>query len=314
VRPRRLVLACGGIENARLLLLPGGRHPRGIGNDHVGRCFMEHPRAVFGRVVLQPGAALTHLRARPLRRGRMQLGLALSPAAQARHGLLNHHLTLEPEVSGYTAQAYESTVDMLKVLMRRGHIGRRTDFSSLGRGRVEGLIYQLSPKEILPQWAFVLHDRLRRLRPPPKGAQRFAVVTFCEQPPDPQSRVTLSERRDALGLPRACVDWRIGADVHRSLLDLHETLGAVLRERGLGRLEPGDPDRLAYTDASHHMGTTRMSADARHGVVDPECRVHGLRNLWIAGSSVFPSAGHANPTLTIVALALRLASRLAAGG
>jgi choline dehydrogenase-like flavoprotein len=313
VRARHVVLAAGGIENARLLLLPGEQHPDGIGNahGHVGRCFMEHPRAVFGRALLEHGA-LSHLCARPLAKGRMQLGLALSAAEQARRGLLNHYLTLEPEVSGYTAEAYASTVDILKVLMRRGHVGRRTDFSSFGRGRVEGFVYQLSPKEILPQWAFVLHDRLRRLLPQPRGPRRFAVVTFCEQPPEPSSRVTLGARRDALGLPQASVDWRIPAEVDRSLHALHGTLGAVLAERGLGRLEPGEPDRLAYSDASHHMGTTRMSAAPTDGVVDPDCRVHGVENLWIAGSSVFPSAGHANPTLTIVALALRLAERLAA--
>ena len=93
------------------------------------------------------------------------------------------------------------------------------------------------------------------------------------------------------------------------MLGLQALLGRMLEQQGLGRLEPGS-GVPHYTDASHHMGTTRMSASPRTGVVDRDCRVHGVRNLYVAGSAVFPSAGHANPTLTIAALALRLADYL----
>ena len=86
---------------------------------------------------------------------------------------------------------------------------------------------------------------------------------------------------------------------------LHDLLDSHLRRNGLGRLDHSSAPfgELKYTDASHHLGTTRMSADPRDGVVDEHCRVHGVANLFIAGSGVFPTAGHANPTLTIVALA-----------
>ena len=90
---------------------------------------------------------------------------------------------------------------------------------------------------------------------------------------------------------------------------MQELVGREIERAGLGRLEPGT-GQPAFTDASHHMGTTRMSVSPRDGVVDTDCRVHGTRNLYLASSSVFPSAGHANPTLTIVALALRLADTL----
>jgi choline dehydrogenase-like flavoprotein len=307
VKARRYVLAAGGMENARLLLLSDG-----LGNDRdqVGRCFMEHPRAVFGRVVLNAGATLPLLRGWPLRDGKVQLGMALSPEVQRRERLLNHYCTLESEVSKYTATTYETAVDVGKVLLRRGHAGSRLDFKGLGKSHVEGFIYQLSPKELLPHWAFRLAMLAKARLRPPKGPQRFVVVTFCEQPPEPGSRVYLGKERDALGLPRLVVDWQIGAEVRHSLFRLHQEVGHVLERRGLGRFEHGDPDALQFTDASHHMGTTRMSTDPQHGVVDPEGRVHGIANLWLAGSSLFPSAGHANPTLTIVALALRLAERL----
>ena len=112
-----------------------------------------------------------------------------------------------------------------------------------------------------------------------------------------------------LGLNRLVLDWRIPESVHRSLHRLQELLGRALGRHGVGTLEPGIGEPR-YTDASHHMGTTRMAESPRTGVVDRNCRVFGVRNLYIAGSAVFPSAGHANPTLTIVALTLRLADHL----
>jgi choline dehydrogenase-like flavoprotein len=119
----------------------------------------------------------------------------------------------------------------------------------------------------------------------------------------------LSTERDRLNLNKLVLDWRIPDAVTKSVLRLEELLHGRLNASGVGQLERGQ-GAPRFTDASHHMGTTRMGASARTGVVDGDCRVHGVGNLFIAGSSVFPSAGHANPTLTIVALALRLADRL----
>lgn len=307
VRAGRYVLAAGGMENARLLLLSEGL---GQGRLHIGRCFMDHPRTVFGRAVLNPGSRLPLLRGWPLRHGKVQLGMALTPERQRREGVLNHYCTLESEVSGYAAQQYQASVEVAKVLLRKGHAGSRFDLKSIGKGRIDDLIYQLSPKEIMPHWAFRLATLAKARLRPPQGPQRFVLVTFCEQPPDPESRCTLGAERDALGLPRLAVDWRIGDDVRSSVLRLHELLGRHLEEKGLGRVEPGDPAQMRFTDASHHMGTTRMSETPAGGVVDADGRMHGVDNLWLAGSSIFPTAGHANPTLTIVALTLRLAERL----
>ncbi|MDX1541923.1 MAG: GMC family oxidoreductase, partial [Geminicoccaceae bacterium] len=143
------------------------------------------------------------------------------------------------------------------------------------------------------------------------------LLTISEQAPDPASRVTLGEERDALGMPRIRLDWRLGELDRRSL----EVAGRLLAEEfgrsGIGRVrlpewleEDGWPEDLEA--GWHHMGTTRMSDDPRSGVVDRDGRVHGLANLYVAGSSVFPTGGFANPTLTIVALALRLAEHLRA--
>jgi choline dehydrogenase-like flavoprotein len=308
LRARRFVLACGGVENARLLLLSN------LGNeqDLVGRYFMDHPRSVFGRVRLAPGARLPLLRGRPVADGKLQLGIGVPPAIRRAEGLLNHYATLESEFSGYAAAGYQSLVKTAKVVLRKGYAGSRWEVGRSRLSDIQGMIYLLTPKELMPHPVYRLYWAARSaLHPRPDGRARV-VVYFCEQPPDRESRVTLGEARDALGQPRAVLRWRLGPEVTRSVLALQDRLAATLRASGIGELEPGAGEPR-YTDASHHMGTTRMSRDPRTGVVDPACRVHALANLYLAGSSVFPTAGHANPTPTIIALALRLADHLRRG-
>ena len=134
--------------------------------------------------------------------------------------------------------------------------------------------------------------------------------------PNPASRVYLGSERDALGLRRIVVDWRL---TDLDLVGMRRGLaivGEAFTRTGLGRLEISEalreatPATLACTEAWHHIGTTRMSDDPRAGVVDRDCRVHGTANLYVAGSSVFPTTGIVNPTFTIVALAIRLADHL----
>ena len=125
VRARVFVLAAGGLENARLLLVSRDRHACGLGNrfDLVGRYFMDHPRAVFGKVRLRPGTRVPLIAGLPTRRGQVQLGIGPSEAVQRRERLLNHYVTLEPEYSSYTRDAYQTSVEVMKVLLRRGHAG-----------------------------------------------------------------------------------------------------------------------------------------------------------------------------------------------
>jgi choline dehydrogenase-like flavoprotein len=143
----------------------------------------------------------------------------------------------------------------------------------------------------------------------------LAVRVTCESTPDPESRVTLGDRRDRFGMPRVRVDWRLHGEDRRGIDRLLGAMRHALVAQGVGRLVEGhEIDTQGWpvstTGGKHHMGTTRMDENPRRGVVDPDCRVHGVENLFIAGSSVFPTAGYANPTLTIVALALRLADHL----
>jgi choline dehydrogenase-like flavoprotein len=146
---------------------------------------------------------------------------------------------------------------------------------------------------------------------------------LCEQEPNLASRVTLVRKKDPLGMPRIELDWRLTRDDRTSMLRTLRVVGQQIGQRGVGRLQvdidgfvdvdPSTTTKLDYpvNTGSHHLGTARMSTTPQQGVVDPDCKVHSVANLYVAGSAVFPTSGANTPTLTIVALALRLGAHLA---
>jgi len=311
VTARLFVLATGGLENARLLLLSNRAQPAGLGNanDVVGRYFMDHPwLADLGYVAFNDtGRDLRLYLDQTEARGTTIFG-ALAPAVP------------EPGIGGF------------RVLLRpsRRIIEGVTALKSIG-GDIAGLRW---PRQFWSKLgsAFTDYDAVvdstyktifgtrkgpfgapEKLDAPIVGAHLDVNV---EQMPNRDSRVTLSRTRDALGQNRIMLDWRLGLAEKRTMRRAAELVGLEMGRLGVGRLRAnnlGDTDSWpADLQASrHHMGTTRMSDSPRTGVVDAQCRVHGVANLYIAGSSVFPGAGFANPTLTIVALALRLGDELA---
>ena len=309
VNAKRFVLACGGLENARLLLVSRQQQAHGIGNDFdaVGRYFMDHPRAIFGRLRLFEPARLYSLLGLPLADGKFQLGIALSEAAQRREQVLHSYISLEPQLSEMAKQQYQSSVHLAKIVLRKGYAGSRFRLFNSGLAEVQDLIYLLTPREIMPHALYRFCVNLKRKIQASSGPQELSIINYCEQVPDVNSRVFLSEKRDRLNMNSLVLDWKMGTQETESLIRLHELLNQHLVKSGIGEIEHtrADMATLPFTDASHHMGTTRMSEDPRTGVVDPNCKLHRVENLFMAGSSVFPTVGHANPTLTIVALSLR---------
>jgi choline dehydrogenase-like flavoprotein len=293
VRARRFVLAAGAIENARLLLLSRAVRPEGLGNRHgwVGRCFMEHPRDYALRLVprrpdLYDRAVFYD--AHPARTAVIMGRLALREERLRSERLLNASATLlpiapRPSWLGATLAAVGDPLRLWR--MARPRRERRRDYPRGGAG------WSLEP------------DKARSF-------VGFRLLVNLEQAPHPDNRVVLARQCDALGLPRAEVHWRWRDADQRNLERVRAILVRELEAAGLGRVEVaagGAPDPNAH----HHAGTTRMHQDPRAGVVDERGRVHDLENLYVAGSSVYPTAGFANPTLTVVALALRLADHLA---
>ncbi|WP_412033912.1 FAD-dependent oxidoreductase [Mesorhizobium sp. B263B2A] len=315
IQARSFVLACGGIENARLLLVSNRQMPNGIGNQHdlVGRYFMEHPRVKWGSLqVGHPDTALAlHVPSIVARRPYLSeqehcgvsgaFGLALRPEIRESERLLGSRTWIKPgpcanDLGGSEALHY------LAFWLRKGRLHR--DLIKSGR-------------TILRHPAASVASAIERLGHSRGRVRHFHFDTILEQEPDPESRVTLDTRLDEFNLPRVKLEWRVGPLVRRTLERVQTIITDEMRLLGhrsdvqLSAHEtPTCGDDIPYRWVRHHMGTTRMSADPRTGVVDATCQVHGLGNLFVAGSSVFPTGGNDMPTLTIVALAIKLGRHL----
>jgi choline dehydrogenase-like flavoprotein len=166
-----------------------------------------------------------------------------------------------------------------------------------------------------PAWRRRIGGSIRRMhrRTSSGRVTTHRVLLDLEQAPHLENRVFLSDRRDSLGQPRAALHWRWRAEDERNRVKIRGIFARELERAGAGRLEPGEDIPLDPV-IHHHAGTTRMHPDPGEGVVDGSLRVHRIENLFVAGSSVFPTAGVANPTLTVVALSLRLADHLSGSG
>ena len=295
-----VVLCAGAIENARLLLISDRVEPAGLGNAHdlVGRYLADHPRGEVGRFHPRDHAAVQRLFANHLLRVRgrtatLTVGVALSPSLQRDEELLNGALW----VSGGLAD--DDGIIAALDLLRGREVGRNArhvvaGLGSIIRGLTSLLVERRSP--------------VRRLR-------KLTLQAIVEQEPDRESRVTLSTTRDALGVPIPRIHWRIGEREAATVRRMATVFVAELAR--LGHPQPEldamilDPELPFFLpDVAHPSGTTRMARDPEHGVVDTDCAVHGMTGLYLAGSSVFPTNGHANPTQMIVALTLRLADHL----
>jgi choline dehydrogenase-like flavoprotein len=279
VRARHYVLAAGGLENPRLLLASRSVRATGVGNEHdlVGRFFMEHPHT--------PNE-----------------GLFLAAGPDVPVGFYR----------AFRAPGSKTPIDIWGYLTVRAQTQERERMLTFA-----AVLLDYDSRDEPPDVAVVKATVPAFDRPQALGGQPFLawLGTPSEQAPNPQSRVTLDERKDELGVPRLKLDWRLSSIDKYTLRRAHELVARELGAAGLGRLKLTvvDDDHTWPTGTNggrHHMGTTRMHADPKGGVVDKDCVVHSVRNLSVAGSSVFTTSGAANPTLTIVALALRAAERL----
>ncbi len=331
IQARAFVLAAGGIENPRLLLLSEDAAGIGLGNrrDQVGRYLMNHPKNYHGVLHLtKPVESLPYYFGCLYGGFAGYAGLRLHEQEQRAKRVLNSYVRFEPLFPWSDNQGVESLVLLVKrtsVLLRafrkrrRGEVIDLRDYSETGddsdlQNQRKGLFGWLG---VL--WNVVRHApsvlayayyRLSRARP---KVRRVRLRNFLEMEPRPENRVELAEQRDINGCRLPLVRHHLSELDQRSLVELHGVLVKELAATGLGRLEtklavgPGWP---IDQDASHHMGTTRMGNDPESSVTDADARVHGVDNLWIAGASVLPTAGCANPTFTLVALAIRLADHL----
>lgn len=328
------VLAAGGLETTRLLLHSDDVHAGGVGNHggHLGRYYMGH---LSGKIAEVRFTTPPHQTISGFERDNAGVycrkRFTVSARLQQQHGLLNCAFWLDnPKLhdaahgNGILSFAYLAL--SAPVLSRRlapeairlaavgGAAGNGSaawphlrnvlkDFPAVA-GFVPRFGYgRYLAKRRLP--GFFLHNR----------NNVYALHYHAEQAPDRASHVTLSNQTDALGVRRLNIDLRFTARDADSVIRTHHLIDQHLQRHKSGKLvyktnTYNDSILAQANDGFHQIGTTRMSARAHDGVVDGNCQVHGIKNLFICSSSVFPTSGQANPTLTIMALAVRLAQHL----
>lgn len=324
---RTFVLATGGLEVPRLLLANRDAHPAGVGNGHdaVGRYYMCHIAGTLGRITINRSAETvwhdydiaddgTYCRRR----------FSIRPEAQRREKIgnfiarLHHPRIADPE----HRTAILSLVFLGSRLLPWEYRTRvapdhGTTWNQYRRHIANVAAAPFSTARFAAQMLtgrFLAERKIPSLVVKSK-ADLFSIDFHAEQIPNPESRITLADDTDAFGIPRIKIDWRYTRQDVQTVEKAVAMLASDFSKSTVGRFEY-DPDAIeaemirygAY--GGHHIGTARMGTDARTSVVDRQCRIHGVDNLYIAGAATFPTSSQANPTLTIVALSLRLAEHL----
>jgi choline dehydrogenase-like flavoprotein len=329
VHASRFVLAMGAIEIARVLLANRGAHSHGIGNEYdcVGRYYMCHVAGTIGTLI-QHGAVDRVWHGYDISdegiycRRRFALSEQTQRQLQLGNFIARLHHPRIPDPSHRSAVL--SALQLAKGIIPYEYGARLHGDESLSAAswlaHLRNVV--LGPGQVFAFGRHMLRDRLLAARKFPSiivrsPAGRYSLDFHAEQEPLAASRVTLASERDELGMPRVMIDWHYSAfDVH-TVRESIRLFGEAIDRCALGRFEY-DPESIelemlrygAY--GGHHLGTARMGDDVRSSVVDRNCRVHSIHNLYLAGGAVFPTSSQANPTLTIVALAARLAAHLQA--
>ena len=291
VKAKHFVLACCSIQNARILLAANKQAPKGLGNgsDNVGRHFMEHLEI--------KSAELWLLKPNPLKLYGFDFGttkarceLAITKQAQRENKTLNGTSSLTPLL---IAQKITPVIDVWNTEDPQ----KNADAFLSGFDKATKSVANEKPENLL---------------------RSYELFTRIEQAPNPDSRITLDKEADELGMPRANLHWVLTPLEKHSIRKIYELIGQQIGRADIGRVklmeylqDPKDDSWPEFTGGGwHHMGTTRMSDDPKNGVVDANCKVHDIANLHIAGASCYVTAAAVNPTLTLVALSLRLSDRL----
>ncbi|MEO8012548.1 MAG: GMC family oxidoreductase [Polaromonas sp.] len=326
---RATVLAVGGLETARLLLASRDVSPEGVGNFHdvVGRYYMCHIAGNVGRLTIQgPTENVRHGYELAPEGVYCRRRLAVAPVEQRRLGLANAVARLHfPRI---TDPVHRNGVLSGLFLARRlisYEYGKRLNDGNHETTAAEYARHLLNiATDPVDTMAFLMHWLSHRSLAERKfpsvilrnRTNRFSLEMHGEQIPQANSRVMLSDKVDALGMPQLHVDWRYCAADIDSIRGTLDVLSQEFAASGVARFEyeaetlEEDLTRFgAY--GGHHIGTTRMGTDKRTSVVNADCQVHSVKNLFIAGSAVFPTSSQANPTLTLIALSLRLGHTLA---
>jgi len=315
IRARFFIVAAGCMESSRMLLASNDVQPEGLGNqsDNVGRFFQMHPHVDIGRIVNLDERLIALLGQHRHGGARIIPGLSPSPASQEEMQMLNVGIQLQgipDDESGYAV--FRKAARELSIQYAAWKGGFDNELSDEFGDWVGGALTDID-SVIAGLWESYKNPRFTGQLIPGQAN----IYVQAEQAPNPDSRIYLSNEMDAMGVPRVIQDCRVLPIDKHSLRATGELLGRELGVINGGRVQLADwlmDDEIAWESdiwgGCHHMGTTRMSESPAAGVVDKNLKLHTIDNTYVASGSVFTTGGHANPTINIVALSLRLADHI----
>ncbi|MEJ6022325.1 GMC family oxidoreductase [Ramlibacter sp. PS4R-6] len=327
IEARSTVIAAGGLETARLLLASNDVAPAGIGNEHdvVGRYYMCHIAGNVGSLVIHgPTANVRHGYEVSPEGIYCRRRIAIREDEQRRHGLANAVARLHfPRITdprhrnGVLSGLFLARKFISYEYGKRLNDGTEPTLGLHARHLWNVVSDPIDTCGFLAHWITkrTLADRKFPSVILRNRSNRFSLEMHGEQIPRAHSRVTLGGKCDTLGLPQLRVDWNYGSDDIESVRRTLDLIAQEVKRTGVGELTYDaatlEEDLMRFgAYGGHHIGTARMGSDPRTSVVDANCRVHSVNNLYVAGSAAFPTSSQANPTLTLIALSLRLGRHL----
>jgi choline dehydrogenase-like flavoprotein len=330
---KHVVIAAGGLESTRLLAASNDRFPAGLANSSgtLGRYYMSHLEGTLGRLQVAPGRRVAWDFARTRDGVYAKHNIRLSDEVQQRRRLRNmvfrlHHANpMDPQHGDpvlslmYIAKRFILPEYRRKITTVELHsLDRLPKGHALLGHHASNIAKNPWPLiRFLVFWVYKRHARYRRIPYVALYSKQgiYPLDYNAEQTPLFDSRVSLTHDTDRFGMPKLSIDWRVCPEDVASIADSYRQMRSILAGTNVATVTYNDDtlnDMAGQTIpvGGHHIGTARMSDHPSRGVVNPQCRTHDVENLYIAGSAVFPTSGSANPTLTIVALAVRIADQL----
>lgn len=315
VRAKQVILAVGCIETNRILLNSRATHASGLGNqnDVVGRYFMDHPQAYLS--VFTPSDKRVFdttgiYDIRPKDGFAVMAKLAFSAEALRREQLQNICYVLFPRRDHFMSDAFQSFFTLALDIM---HASRPRDVGRHMTNMIKGLPHLMQIGlwwlQGTAHYPYLSQGGWANIKDKSKLFTSYELWSMTEQVPDPENRITLSQHRDYNGTPKIQVHWRFTSLDRENALRTRQVFTREIERSGMGTVT-WVPEPFTTPSSVHPIGGARMSVSPREGVVDPTLKVHGVNNLYLASSAVFPTAGYANPTLTVVALSCRIADQV----
>jgi len=337
-KAKQFIITSNALQTPRLLLNSKKTHKNGIGNqnDNVGRYYMDHYLVPCGNFYPHDQKFINQLGFYDMQsvEGKTVLGrINLNPTMMKKEGLRNMAVMLFPMAWNQSDLDAMNSLNAIKFPhFRMYHIRFPIDFAKhvtqllskpkelmihirnifRGRNRLFRAVYEYIRYGV-PVFLGLGRGGWSRMANNEGKYDKFELLAIVEQSPNPENRLTVTNDKDELGCPKTKIHYICAEEDINSVEKAQKIMGETMEATGLGRYEPpavGAEVMKTLSGIHHMLGTTRMSDDPASGVVDRDCCVHGMKNLFIAGSAVFPTGGYANPTLTNIALSIRVADKV----